>query len=118
MIGERTGTSSPFVGAIEPITATDEELRAFLADAALLPLIPSLAYLTGDLTLLRDELRPDPLMLRMPQGGLSEQQQETIRALALEVLAGYRDRGCPPPPATADEDLLRMMEFAVGGSDM
>jgi 4-hydroxyacetophenone monooxygenase len=118
MIGERTGTSSPFVGAVEPITATDEELGASLADAALLPLIPSLAYLTGDLTLLRDELRPDPLLLRMPQGGLTEEQGAAVRALALEVLTAYRDRGCPPPPRTADEDLLRMMEFAVGGTGM
>ncbi len=118
MIGERTGMSSPFVGAIEPITADDDELRACLADAALLPLLPSLAYLTGDLSLLRDELRPDPLLLRLPQGGLTEQQQERIREIALEVLSSYRDRGCPPPPPTADDDLLRMMEFAVAGSDM
>jgi 4-hydroxyacetophenone monooxygenase len=118
VIGERTGLSSPFVAAIAPITATDDELRAYLADAALLPLIPSLAYLTGDLTLLRDELRPDPLLLRLPHGGLTDEQQEAIRDLALDVLAGYRDRGGPPPPPTTDEDLLRMMEFAVGGSGM
>jgi 4-hydroxyacetophenone monooxygenase len=118
MIGERTGLSSPFVGAIEPVTATDEELRAYLADAALLPLIPALAYLTGDLGLLREGLRPDPLLLRMPQGGLTDSQQEQIRALALAVLIAYRDRGSPPPPPTVDEDLLRMMEFAVGGSGM
>ncbi len=47
-------TPSPFVGAVEPITATDDEIRAALEDAELPPLLPALAYLTGDLSLLRD----------------------------------------------------------------
>ncbi len=53
-----TFTSSPFVGEIELITESDDELRAILAEAELPPLLPSLAYATGDLSLLRDDLRP------------------------------------------------------------
>ena len=46
-----TFTSSPFVTAIEPITESDDEIRAFLADAEVPPLLPALAYATGDLSL-------------------------------------------------------------------
>ena len=56
-----TFTSSPFVTAIEPITETDDEIRAFLADAEVPPLLPAIAYATGDVSLLRPELAPDPL---------------------------------------------------------
>jgi hypothetical protein len=38
-----TFTSSPFVTAIEPITETDDEIRAFLADAEVPPLLPAIA---------------------------------------------------------------------------
>ena len=44
-------TSSPFVTAIEPISETDDEIRAFLEAAELPPLLPALAYLTGDMSL-------------------------------------------------------------------
>ena len=39
-------TSSPFVAAIEPITATDEEIREALEAAEVPPLLPALAYAT------------------------------------------------------------------------
>jgi 4-hydroxyacetophenone monooxygenase len=111
-------TSSPFVAAIEPITATDEEIREALEDAEVPPLLPALAYATGDLSLLRDDLRPDPLTFSLPQGGLSEVQLERARQLAFEALVRFRDGGSQPAPAPSDEDLLRIMEFAVGGADM
>ena len=67
-------TSSPFVTAIEAITESDAELERILAQAEIPPLLPTLAYITGDLSLLRDELRPDPMLSALPQGGLTEQQ--------------------------------------------
>ena len=111
-------TSSPFVAAIEPITATDEEIREVLEAAEVPPLLPALAYATGDLSLLQDDLRPDPLSFSMPQGGLSEVQLEKARQLAFEALVRFRDGGSRPAPAPSDEELLRIMEFAVGGADM
>ncbi len=111
-------TSSPFVGAIEPITETDDEIRSHLGSAELPPLLPALAYLTGDLSLLRDDLRPEPLLIGMPQGGLDDGQQASVRALALEALVRFRDGGCRPAPLPSDEQLLRIMEYAVGGADM
>ena len=111
-------TSSPFVAQIEPITETDDEIRRHLAEAEVPPLLPALAYLTGDLTLLRPELRPDPLLLAMPQGGLTEDQQAAARELALEVLVRFRDSGCEPAPLPSDDELLRIMEYAVGAEGM
>jgi 4-hydroxyacetophenone monooxygenase len=111
-------TSSPFVAAIEPITAGDDEIRRALEDAEIPPLLPALAYATGDLSLLRDDLRPDPMLLGMPQGGLSEDQQQAVREIAFETLVRFRDSGCRPAQPPSDDDLLRIMEFAVGGAEM
>ena len=71
-------SSSPFVRAIEAITETDDEIRLILEDAEIPPLLPALAYVARDLSLLRDDLRPDPLLFGMPQGGLTEDQQAEV----------------------------------------
>lgn len=62
-----SSSPSPFVREVEVITETDEQIRAVLAEAELPPLLPALAYLTGDLGVLRPELQPDPLLLAMLQ---------------------------------------------------
>ncbi len=109
---------SPFVGGIEPITESDDEIRAYLEVAEVPPLLPALAYLTGDLSLLRDDLKPDPLLLAMPQGGLNGEQLATARGLALEAIAKFRDEGGVPAAPPSDDVLLKIMEFAVGATDM
>jgi 4-hydroxyacetophenone monooxygenase len=111
-------TPSPFVGAIEPITESDDEIRRALEAAELPPLLPALAYMTGDLSLLREDLKPNAMMLALPQGGLDEDQQARIRALALETLVRYRDLGGAPVAPLGDDDVLRIMEFAVDGTGM
>jgi 4-hydroxyacetophenone monooxygenase len=110
--------SSPFIGPVEPIVETDEEIGRILEEAQVPPLLPALAYATGDLSLLRDDLRPDPLLFGLPQGGLTDEQQAAARRLALEALVRFRDGGCKPAPAPGDDDVLRIMEFAVGGAGM
>lgn len=115
---DAASSPSPFVVGVQPITASDDEIRAALAQAELPPLLPALAYLTGDLSLLRPELRVDPLLASMPQGGLTDEQQAAIRELALETLVRYRDGGCRPAPPPSDEDLLRILEFTVGSEGM
>jgi 4-hydroxyacetophenone monooxygenase len=111
-------TSSPFVGAVEPITESDDELRAILAEAEVAPLLPALAYATGDPSLLHPDLRPDPILLNLPQGGFSGEQKDRIRALALDALIRFRDGGSRPAPPPSDDDVLRIMEHTVGGIDM
>ena len=110
--------SSPFIGPVEPIVETDEEIGRILEEAQVPPLLPALAYATGDLSLLRDDLRPNPLLFGLPQGGLTDDQQAEARRIALEALVRFRDGGCKPAPAPGDDDVLRIMEFAVGGAGM
>ena len=113
-----SSSPSPFVAGVEQIVESDEQIRDALAHAEVPPLLPALAYLTGDLSLLRPELRPDPLMIGLPQGGLTDEQQATARAIALDVLTAYRDAGCRPAEPPTDTDLQRILEFTVGGVDM
>jgi 4-hydroxyacetophenone monooxygenase len=113
-----SGDGNFFLGDIEPVTATDEELRRILLAAELPPLLPTLAYVTGDLSLLRDDLRPDPLLFSLPGGGLTDDQAAEIRRLALTALAEFRDGGSVPASPPSDDDVLRIMEFAVGGAGM
>ena len=98
----------------DPITASDEEIRAALDDAVLPPLLAALAHTTGDLSLLPDDLRVDPLLIAEPQGGYTEEQQATARELAFDALVAFRDRGSPWPTPPPEADLVRMMQFATG----
>jgi 4-hydroxyacetophenone monooxygenase len=119
MTAMSTTTTSPFLTALEPITETDDELRAILEAAELPPLLPAIAYATGDLSLLRDDLRPDPVLAAaMPQGGLTDEQQAQVRELALAALVRFRDGGCVPAPPPTEDDLLAILEHAVGVSGL
>ncbi len=93
---------------------TDEAIRSALAEAEIPPLLPALAALTGDPSLLDPALAPDREGLRQPQGGLTTDQQQASRDLAFEVIVSWRDAGCPPPSEPGDTELCRLMEFTVG----
>jgi 4-hydroxyacetophenone monooxygenase len=77
--------------------ASGDELEASLRDAvacADVPaLLPAVAQLTGDLTLLREDLRPDPDQAMDPNAGLSPEQVEQARELAYEALRGHLAQG-------------------------
>ncbi len=103
---------------IEPITATDEELGAALEVADLPALLPALAHVTGDLSLLRPELRVDPLLMFEDQGGLTPDQEDALRALALETLIAFRDGGSVAAPMPTGPDLRRILEYMAGGQDV
>ena len=53
-----------------------------LAEAEVPPLLPALAYLTGDLRCCATTCVPIRCSSRMPQGGLTDEQQAEARALA------------------------------------
>jgi 4-hydroxyacetophenone monooxygenase len=101
----------------EPFTMADVDLPAVLLDAELPSLLPALAHLTGDLSLLREEFRPainaTPLGLE-PQGGLSPAVQERARDLAARAIRDWVGRGRPAAPTPDDDRLRRMMEFVTG----
>jgi len=117
-VTDASSSPSPFVRGVEPITepdgGSDADIAAALQDAVLAPLLPALAYLTGDTSLLKEHLRPDPLLLGMEFNGFTDEQQTEIRQLALAALIAYRDGGCQPAPSPSDAELLTMLEFTVG----
>ena len=62
------------------VAASDTAIRETLADAELPCLLSSLAFATGDLSLLKAHLQVDPLLAGEPQGGLTEAQQAEAQA--------------------------------------
>ena len=82
------------------------------------PLLPAVACVTGDFSILRDDLRPNPLLASMPQGGLGDDQLREARRIALDALVRFRDGGCVAAAPPAEPDLVRCMEFVVGGTPM
>lgn len=73
----------------------------------------SLVHMSGDATLIRGALRPAGLFLNEVQGYMSAEDKAAVRTLALDVIADYRDRGCPDPEPVTGELLKEMMEWLV-----
>ena len=99
---------------IQPLPLDEEPIRKALEDAHLPSLLPALAQITGDLSLLREDLFPETVLLTDPQGGLSAEAQAEARELALRTLVAWRDAGsvvAPPPSMT---DVRRMMDYLIG----
>ena len=107
--------------AAEPITADDDTIKAVVAQADLPALLVAVAHTTGDLSLLKPTLRPDPAQLLAPDAGLTSRQLKTGRLLATQALIRYRDAGSPPPPPVTPETLQALLEFLVvdeGNTDL
>jgi 4-hydroxyacetophenone monooxygenase len=73
----------------------------------------SLVHMSGDPNLIRGDLKPAGLFLNEVQGYMSEEDKATVRKIALEVIADYRDRGCPDPEPIGPELLQEMMQWLV-----
>ncbi len=99
---------------VEPITATDDEIRQALTESQVPPLLSALAYITGDLSVMRPHLRPDPLKMREEHAGLTPDQVAEARQIAFDVLSRFRDDGNVVASTPTDADLRAMMEFATG----
>ena len=84
-----------------------------LRDISIPPLLAALAQATGDRSLLRADLAPDPARKLEPHGGLNNHQQDEAVALAEKAIA-YLAAG-NAPLAEVDEVFLReIMEFSLG----
>ena len=86
------------------IDEDDQALAAILEHAELPSLLPALAYVTGDMSLVADDLRPPPVLSAavLPQAGMSEETQKRARQRCLRALGRFRDGGChaAAPPGT------------------
>ena len=76
----------------------------------------ALVHVTGDINIIRGDIRPHPRALGDPYVGITEAQRATARAQALEVLKIYRDDGCKLPQAPSMDQIREMMDFLVGES--
>ena len=97
----------------EPFDTPDEEIAEALVDVSVPTLLLSLVHMSGDPELIRGRLRPAGLFLNEVQGYMSEEDKAEARALALEVIRDYRDRGCPEPAPIPPELLHEMMTWLV-----
>ena len=93
-----------------------------LASAELYPLLCAVAHLTGDLSLLREDLALDQSQLLVPEHGLTPEQDAEARRLAGEALRAHIGTASGsstfPAPTTAralsPEDRRRIFDFLVG----
>ena len=100
--------------AEKPITESDEFIAQQLEGASIPTLMMSIIHLTGDTSLLRGSIRPKVVMGSGFQGNLSEEDQASVRKLALKALKDYRDRGCTLPKQPDPALVHEMMNFMVG----
>ncbi len=100
---------NPWAGT--PFDTPDDEIAAALADVSIPTLMMSLVHITGDVELIRGELKPLGLFLNEVQGFMSDDDKQAVRDLALPIICAYRDRGCPEPEPLAPDVLLEMMEW-------
>jgi 4-hydroxyacetophenone monooxygenase len=101
-----------------PAVAIDEDdttIRAAVIAATPAPLLAAVAQVTGDLSLLRDDLRPDPSNMLDPTGGLGPEQVAEIQRLAADALIAFRDAGCVRAALPDGAQLARIVEYVAGG---
>ncbi|MGH9217411.1 MAG: FAD-dependent oxidoreductase, partial [Acidimicrobiales bacterium] len=97
-----------------PIDVDDDAIRDALSHAGVIPLLAAVAYATGDLSVLREELRPDPTRLLEPDGGIDGDRLVLARQLAFEALARFRDGGSVAAPEPDEDAMRRILAFVVG----
>ncbi len=97
----------------QAFTTPDEQIAEALLDVSIPTLMLSLVHMSGDAELIRGALKPAGLFLNEVQGYMSEEDKAAVRKIALEVIADYRDRGCPEPEPISAELLHEMMNWLV-----
>ena len=95
----------------------DNKLREILKDAHLPSLLGTLAYVTHDLALLREEFRPNYIETAagfQPQGGLAASTQEKARDMAFGVIQEIRKGAHASKPSLERIKVRQIMEYMVG----
>ncbi len=98
----------------QPITASDDVIRAALEEAHVPSLMMALVHLTGDASILSGDIQLDRNMFADPQAGIPPAQQARVRELAFEALTRLRDEGRRTLAPPSHDQLLAMMQFLVG----
>ena len=99
----------------EPFTDSDEAIAAALEDVSVPALLMSCVHMSDDedvrRRILDGPIKPMGLFLNEVQGFMSEEDKVAARALALNIVCDYRDRGCPEPRPVQPEMLKTMMDW-------
>ena len=96
----------------QPFTTPDADIAAALEQVSVPTLLLSLVHITGDPRYIR-EFKQAGLFLNEVQGFMSEEDKARARAVALPVIADYRDRGCPVPDPLPAELVREMLDWAA-----
>ena len=92
----------------------DDEIVEALRDAELPSLLAAIAHITGDLTVLRPELRPELARLREPQAGYTPDQISYAREVCRVNLVRFRDQLGGVAARPSDTEIRQIMAFASG----
>ncbi|WP_232424660.1 NAD(P)/FAD-dependent oxidoreductase [Pandoraea sp. B-6] len=101
------------------IDEDDAFLADIVAEADLPTLLTALSAVTGDLSMLRPDLRaPFPLVdtVGPAHGGMSEAAQIEARALALAALKRVRDESLTRPRPLEDAETRILIDFLTNGA--
>ncbi len=109
-----SGTQKNRPEKVIPASADDATIREALADAHIPSLMLSMVHLTGDLDILRGDVRPEPVFLSDPQDGISPEHQALIREEAFQRLTAARDQGQAAVDSLTHTQLSEMLEFLMG----
>ncbi len=105
-------------GDTAPIDLDDDALRVALEHAVVPALLAAVAGATGDLSLLREELRPQADTVMDPDAGVPPHRQAEGRALALDALRRLRDGETPAIARPDAETLAALLHFVAGGEEV
>ena len=89
-LGGKHGYNS--VRYLERDDQPDEFIKAALEEANIPALMVSLVHVTGDMNIIRGDIRPHARALGDPHVGITEAQRATVRVQALEILTTLSGR--------------------------
>jgi len=103
---------------VEKFDVADDFIRQAVDQADLPALLATLAMITGDTSLISEDLKPPtPRMTTAiaPQGGMSAQAQEKARRLATSAIIKFRDAGQTAPTAPSPSLIDQCVAYLVRG---
>ncbi len=104
----------------EAITEDDDALEEIVAKADLPSLLVAVAAVTGDTSILDEDLRP-PLIpvdtIGLPHTGMSEEAQRKARAVALAGLQRIRDERLTRVGRLSEEQVRELLVYLSNGND-
>jgi 4-hydroxyacetophenone monooxygenase len=98
-----------------PITESDDELAAVVAEMSPLLLALSSVHMSGRLDLIRAGVKTlSPAFNGDTSGSISDEDAAMLRARGLQVIKAYRDAGQPAPYRPNEAELQEMINFLMG----